>query len=640
MSVYKIRLGTPEEFTPIKFAPAPACPVLEKQPEALKDLHFTASPRGSVITFPLSPDAEVYGFGLQMKQLQHKGRKKTLRPNADPVSDTGDSHAPVPFFVTTAGFGVYVDTARYASFYCGRDKRPASAEEAQAGDAWKLTTSFEELYATRRGSDRNLMTVEIPVAQGVDLYYIDGESVLDVVSQYNLFSGGGCLPPMWGLGVIYRCESYFWEGQVFGMADRIRELHIPCDILGLEPGWQSCAYSSSYVWDKERFPNPEHMVRKLTERGFHVNLWEQAFVNPSSPMYQDLIPYSGDYLVWNGLVPDFATPEARKIFADHHKTITDIGVSGFKLDECDGSDFTGGWTFPNCATFPSGMDGEQYHSLFGTLYAKTLMEVMDKPTLSQIRNLGALASSYPFVLYSDLYAMSDYRLATVNAGFSGLLWSPEVRHAANKLELVRRTQMVVFSAQALVNAFYLPEMPWEALDCVDDIRELFRVRMSLLPYLYRAFSDYHTAGKPPVRALACDYEKQPEALSCGTEYLFGDDMLVAPMLSAETEREVWLPDGVWYDFFTGERFEGGKHQRCCDTIPVYVKEGTVLPVAEPLEYVSEDACFAITLRCYGDCRGSSCRLVDDRTGRVIQVDASHTDTGSNRYRIVGITEIR
>ena len=162
-------------------------------------------------------------------------------------------------------------------------------------------------------------------------------------------------------------------------------------------------------------------------------IWQHAFVHPESPIHDELKPYSGNYTVWKGLVPDFSMPEARAIFAKQQKTLVDIGVDGFKLDECDSSDNTGSWSFPLHAEFPSGLDGEQYHSLFGTLYAKTILDALgDTPTLSEIRQMGALGAPYPFVLYSDLYDHKDFLRGVANSGFSGILWTPEFRDAPDR----------------------------------------------------------------------------------------------------------------------------------------------------------------------------------------------------------------
>ncbi len=642
MSICKISFGTPESMVPTRFAPASLRDVEAYSPTGnlpapLQGISFSVSPQGCRLVLPVDGDASLYGFGLQLKSFRQNGKKKQIRPNADPKSDSGDSHAPVPFFVSTAGFGIFLDTARYVSFYCNTSRKPASRPK---------DTGAQDVHAIDFGNHGSDLVMEIPTSQGVDLYCFTGETVLDVVQQYNLFSGGGCMPPLWGLGNFYRCDMTFRDHQILELAHKLRELDIPCDIIGLEPGWQSHAYSCSYVWDKGRFPTPEATVETLRKDGFHVNLWEHAFVNPASPVYDELLHYSGEYLVWNGLVPDFATAEGASRFAAFQKRLTDMGIDGFKLDECDGSDYTGGWSFPNFASFPSGLDGEQYHSLFGLLYAKTMLSALgDKRTLSEVRNMGALAASYPFVLYSDLYDHGDFLTGVVNAGFSGLLWSPEVRHAENAEELIRRVQSVVFSAQSLVNAFYLPDHPWVSHGCTEEVRELFRVRMRLLPYLYTAFYDYKNVGKPPVRALVCDYGTEAESHTCGDEWLFGDSIIVSPLAYPKKEREVWLPEGEWYELFTGEKFAGGKHVRQTDGIPVYVKSGTLLPLAEPVSHVEKDTCFAVTLHAYGDCENAVCRLVEDdgetysTSYRVLEYTLESVEQDSFRYRIVGTKHI-
>ena len=142
-----------------------------------------------------------------------------------------------------------------------------------------------------------------------------------------------------------------------------------------------------------------------------------------------------------------------------------LGVSGFKLDECDNSDFTGGWSFPEASQFPSGVDGEQMHSLFGLRYQSALWQQFQQrkqPTYSLVRSSGALASPYPFVLYSDLYNHRQFVRALVNSGFSGLLWCPEVRDAKNEEDLLRRLQTVVFSPLAMINGWYIPNPPPQA----------------------------------------------------------------------------------------------------------------------------------------------------------------------------------
>lgn len=566
--IYKKTFGLPEAFVPSVFAPAPKAKV-EEMPAALSaQFTFSVSARGTKLTLPLGADTEIYGFGLQLKALNHRGNKITVRCNADPCSRSGDSHAPVPFLVTNEGWGLYVDTARNAVFYCGSEiNRGLGSAAFEAYAESEFVDNTRDLYADKT-RENACLTVEVPLAQGVDVYYFTGERIVDLVAQYNLLSGGGCLPPDWGFGPYYRCCGRFDETQVLEMAKSIRAQRIPCDVLGLEPGWQTRVYSCSYLWS-EKFKNHTETLRKLREMGYHVNLWEHFFVHPTAPVFDALLPYSADYYVWHGLVPDFSFPEAREIYAAHQKTLVEEGVSGFKVDECDGSDFTGGWSYPDCAAFPSGMDGEQYHHLAGALGAKTLLQATGAETYGEIRAAGALFSSYPYVLYSDLYDFGDFLTGVINAGYTGLLWAPEVRRCASKSDLIRRVQLITFSAQCLVNAWNYDHFPWLDFDAADEVREMFETRMLLVPYLREIFTRYRDTGVPPIRALNCDYTN---AAHLEDEYIFGD-MIVAPLFPEETEREVWLPEGQWIGFFDGKEYAGGLHTIATEKIPVYYRKG-------------------------------------------------------------------
>lgn len=562
----KIRFGISEDIVPSCF-----CKNLFYQDSTIqydiKQIKFKTTSRGCVLEFPLMQEEQIYGFGLQLKGFNHKNHKLCLRSNSDPVANTGDSHAPVPFFVSTKGYGIYFDTARYVEVCCGYGRNTERVPEPNN----TIIATAEDLYKKCGLKETTTMSVEIPVAKGIDVYIFEGENILDVVSQYNRFSGGGCDVPEWGLGVIYRMYAKFTDQDVIKMADEFKQRHIPIDIIGLEPGWQSSSYSCSYVWDTERFPHYEEMLKYLHAQGYHVNLWEHAFVNAVSPIYKPLQRYCGDYEVWKGLIPDFGMEEAQQIFSEYHRdNLIALGIDGFKLDECDNSDFVHDWSFPNCTEFPSGMDGEQYHQLFGTLYMQTILKALNgRQTLSEVRNAGALAASYPFVLYSDLYDHKDFVRGVVNAGFSGLLWTPEVRDAKTKKEFIRRLQSNVFSHQCLINAWYLERAPWVELDCEKEVRELLEVRQSLIPMLKKAFDIYKETGKPPIRALVADYTEDEETWNIDDEYIFCDDLIVAPIVGESDTRKVYLPQGNWRDYWTKEPVKDGWFEVKTETIPVY-----------------------------------------------------------------------
>ena len=568
MSIKKVTFGTPEDIKPSTYCKGFSYVGGEIKYD-ISAISFRESPRGCVLEFPMGESEHIYGLGLQLRQLDFRGRHARLKVNSDPVAATGDSHAPVPFFVSTAGYGIYFDSARYIEFDFGRKKKGTGS--APSGEN-RVMLSTAELYGENR-VENSVITALIPASKGVDIYIIEGKNITEIVSQYNMLSGGGCDIPEWGLGLIYRCCASYNSEKVLESAKYFREKDIPCDIIGLEPGWQTRAYSCSYLWNPKLYPDPARTLEALKEMGYHVNLWEHAFTNPESPIYEELKEYSGNYTVWNGLVPDFSFDGAKKIFAGHHNKFVDFGiVDGYKLDECDSSDYTGGWSFPDCSLFPSGMDGEQYHALFGVLYMQTMLKALNgKPTYSEVRNAGALASCYPFALYSDLYDHGDFIRGMVTSGFSGLLWAPEVRHAADKEEFIRRLQTVVFSAHCLINGWYCEKLPWIDHGCENEVRRWICEREKLKPYLRKTFDEYKNTGKAPVRALVSDYTGDPETYGIDDEYMLGDDLIVAPIKVGEKGRKIYLPEGRWLDYFTGKEQHCGWFEVESEDIPVYKK---------------------------------------------------------------------
>ena len=567
----KIKFGIPEPITPVHF-----CKGFDyRETETaypIDQIQFKVTRRGALLSFPMEEGEQFFGLGLQLKKVNLTGQKYTLRVNADPIGNTGDSHAPVPFFVSTKGYGIYIDTARYAEFYFGssavmNDRKDLSTAE--------IHTSTAELYSYRYSADANV-EVLIPNCEDVEIYIFEGDTITDVVAQYNLMSGGGCDVPLWALSTIYRCYAKYHQDTVIEMAKHFAEKKLPIKTIGLEPGWQTHSYSCTYTWNESLFPRPQEMIDELKTMGMHVNLWEHAFVYPTSPIYDEIKSYSSSHKVWGGCIPDFATKEAKKIFADYHKQLVDMGIDGFKLDECDSSDFTGSWSFPLHAEFPSGMDGEQYHSMFGVLYMQAVMEALDfRPILSEVRNAGALSASYPFVLYSDLYEHRDFVRGCLTCGFSGLLWTPELRDSQSKEDFLKRLQTTVFSPQCLINAYYCEENPWKSFDCEDEVRYWLCEREKLVPLLKSAFERYKKEGVAPMRALVSDYSKDVECYSIEDEYLLGDRLLIAPIFEGEHGRRIYLPKGDWVNYFTKESVECGWFDVESDSILVYEKRSGI-----------------------------------------------------------------
>lgn len=570
--VYRMRFGTPEamSFTSLREYPAKAIGADNPVPIAESDIGFDQSARGCSLMLPQW--GEVYGFGLQLRTFRHTLGKRVMRCNADALAHNGESHAPVPFFVTTAGYGVLIDSLRDVAFYCGQAREKGVSRCLADKKASWAPEATDAAYRSSLNTPSAQMRVEVPVAQGVDIYFFAGDTMLDAVQKYVMFCGGGCKIPDWGLGVWYRMFGAAVAQEWVRMGERFRKDDLPVTVLGLEPGWHTHAYSCSFVFDDARLGDHAGALDKLHDMGYHVNLWEHCFTHPASPLYDKLFPFAGDFEVWGGLVPDFAVREVRDIFVSHHKA---LGADCFKLDECDGSDLTGGWSFPDGARFPSGLDGEQMHHALGLLYQQTIHEAFPD-ALHSVRASGAMASPYPFVLYSDLYDHKDFIRGVANAGFSGLLWVPEVRHAKDLQDFIRRLQTALFSPQMLINAWYLKNPPWDQLnreknnqdermeeadEALRMVKCLFKKREALVPYLQRMYQQYHETGKPVFRALVLDYPHDDKCQVIDDQYLMGDDYLFAPLTGESDSREVYIPEGCWMR--NGHTIEPGWHTLTC-----------------------------------------------------------------------------
>lgn len=644
--VIKLSLGKPDQFSPYQFCPEkPAVNEMNELsnkglPFELKSVKIFRNSRGIQICLPLTKDEQLYGFGMQIGSFEQRGLKKRPIVNDSPVflnnntvTNPGFTHAPQPFYVSTAGYGVLINTSRFVTFLCGTNEEKEEADTS-AINSGNLKLSATQLYENKPQSTWN-MWIDIPGAEGIEILFFEGGNIKECVQRYNLFSGGGAMPPLWGLGIKYRVKGDYNREKLMKMASYFRDNNIPCDVLGLEPGWHTRSYSCSYVWS-DKFPEPKEMTDKLAKQNFRLNLWEHAYVNPAAPFFNEMKPLSGNFLVWKGLVPDFVNPKAREIFADYHeKELISNGIASFKLDECDAgnfSDATSTWGFPEMSHFPSGIDGEQMRQIFGYLYTKTLYDVYKKRnqrTLFDYRASCVFSSPLPAVLYSDNYGHKEYISQVSTSSFGGLLWSPELRDAVSDADLIRRLQTALLASQTVINAWYLEHVPWYQINTEKNnnniqsenfpqleaiVRSLFQQRMSLIPYLYSAFSDYHFRGIPPFRALVMDFPEDHKVRSISNQYMVGQYLMAAPTTADSTTRTVYFPEGTWYDFYSEKQYQGGNSYRIeipVDKLPLFVKGGSIIPVAQPLDYVADNSVFNITCRVFGDNPSSFVLWEDD-----------------------------
>jgi len=268
--IWKATVGKESSFSLLK--------VMENIPlkDALKQLPTTAFPLlqedivannvdGKItLRFPLEEQEAIFGLGLNFKTVNQRGRILNLHMDHYGNSDNGRSHAPVPFYVSSRGYGVLIDAAQYMTFYVGTANRKGARHPPEIKNRNTDTSWDAQPYS-------DAIEVNIP-GESVDVYVFAGPTPMNAVQRYNLFNGGGCLPPKWGLGFTQRVPVLYNQDDVLREVREFEDHHFPLDFVGLEPGWQSRSYPCSLEWDSTRFPHPGEFLNQLSGKGIRANL--------------------------------------------------------------------------------------------------------------------------------------------------------------------------------------------------------------------------------------------------------------------------------------------------------------------------------------------------------------------------------
>jgi len=681
--VWKTVIGTPDDynlltaagnFAPLKdsLAAMPAA----KFPIAQDEIIARLVNGKTALCFPLGAREDIYGLGVDFSSVRRNS--KIFQLHVDHYSQsqkiTGRTHAPVPFYISDKGYGVFVNAARYLNVSVGVSVRLDSKNKPAPVDRNPVEANAPRWSASPRSDAVEFL---VPAA-GTEVYVFAGPTPMDAVRRYNLFCGGGVLPPKWGLGFMSRVPAKSTAAQAIAEVKKFRDNGFPLDMLGLEPGWHTVSYPNAFTWNPTRFPDPDAFLAELEKLHVGANLWFNPYVAPSSTeLYNTLLPYAADHLVWNGIVPDYTIPAARKIFTDHlvKNVIRNhpAGLSGFKIDEVDGGD---GYLWAETTIFPSGHDAEQLRQTYGLLMQRIIYDLyhnLNRRTFGQVRGTNGGASPFGFGIYNDNYDYTDYITAVVNASFAGVLWSPEVRGSRN-LDMLRRIQAVCWSPLALYNGWSTPTKLWDFPAYSNDIRDAILLRMRLLPYWYTTYAQYHYQGTPVVRPMQLlggmklavteqtgklDDTENPYELGRVSEvrdqYMIGDNILVAPIaatVSASEDmadpdtpvapaakrgsgkgagkrgggaaasdepppgsRKVILPPGKWFDFYTGKY--AGSNETITVTppqsqIPLYVRDGGIVPMVPERQWApTADEVLPLEVRYYGTASASEYKVYDD-----------------------------
>lgn len=542
----------------------------------------------------LSQDTHVYGFGQKNGRLDkrglHLGGYHLVMWNSDTYcydSSTDPTYVSVPFYMTMKhgkAYGIFLDNTWRSTFDIGRESQDLLTFGAEGGE--------------------------------IDYYFINGPHPKQVLERYTALTGRSPLPPYWALG-YHQCRwSYYPELKVRKLAETFREKKIPIDALWLDIHYQD--EYKPFTWNRERFPTAEKMISDLREQGIRT----VCIVDPHPKVEEGYEPYDsgiiGDHFVkkcdgtvfkgpvWPScaeknpglsVFPDFSRIQTRQWWGDLYKSLLDMGVAGIWNDMNEPAIF-----LKPAGTMPCDMihdnednptDHREIHNVYGQL--------MTRSTFAGLQKLHP--NERPFVLTRSTFA-GGQQFAAVWTGDNAADWASLRQSIYTSLGMglsgfsfvgsdiggfskptsaelfTRWLQVGVFSPFMRSHAeIASPDKePWVYGEVYEAInKQAIELRYQLLPYIYNEMQKASNTGIPAMRPLFLEFPHDQRVASIDDEFLFGSDLLVAPILwEGAKQREVYLPNGDWFDYSSKCHYKGGKSVTIhadLDLIPLLVRGG-------------------------------------------------------------------
>ncbi|TME20487.1 MAG: glycoside hydrolase family 31 protein, partial [Chloroflexi bacterium] len=475
-------------------------------------------------------------------------------------------------------------------------------------------------------------------ADHLRVYLIAGDGIPGLIRGYHELTGRPAVPPDWSFGFWISRWGYRNRDEVMTVARRMREEKIPCDVIHIDPYWMRYheGHHGDFEWDESAFPDPQGMIEELRALGFKVSLWESPYVPLDSEMRAEgerrgflMKTKAGVPALVHGFAKpsaaiDFTNPEAIAWFQAKNERLLKMGVAVMKPDFAE--------DLPVDAVAHDGTPAEQLHNLYPLLYQRAVFE-----TTQAVHGYGLIwgRSGYagsqrypvhwggdPGCTFDDMAASLRGALSWILSGaafasfdMGGFFGFPELADPPSPELYVRWSQMGLLFSHARAHGHTAPREPWAYGEpALSIFRRYAQLRYRLLPYLYAA-ARRAPEGIPLARPLVYDHPSDPTTHHVDDEYLLGPDLLVAPMFKPRGSRDVYLPEGGWYDYWTDRPVDGRRwirYEAELETLPLFVRAGAVLPMGPELHYANERNWDPLSFEVYpGDASASEMRIADD-----------------------------
>lgn len=530
-------------------------------------------------SFALDGQEEIFGLGERFDHVPRTGKAVDFW-NQDAIgTSTTRTYINIPFCFSTNGYGLFLNSSCRTEWEIG------------TLEAFTLGFSIED--------------------DEMDYFIIHGPAPSDILRRYCELTGFAPTPPVWSFGLWMSRNSYMsWE-VVHAVAKTLRERRIPTDVLHLDTSWFQKDWNCDLRFGSDRFPEPERHLAQLKKDGFRISLWQYNFVPPredninfregkekgyfakdsAGNVFRFPPEITGSWV--DDAIVDFSNPQASAWYTAQIEKVIRQGAATIKTDFGEG--------IPEEAVYQN-IEGRRFHNLYSLVYNAAIAAAIRRVTGESIvwaRSGTAGSQRYPVHWGGDSQCSFAGLAGTLRAALSiGLSGIPFFSHDIGGFmgrptpELyIRWAQFGLFSSHARCHGCGNENSrePWSFGEEANEIFKFYAdLRYRLLPYIYDQSRKCSATAKPLVRALVIDYPEDRNVWAIQDQYLFGDSLLVAPVLrplAEATERKLYLPEGTWIDYWTKTRVvsRGEWIQRATDlrTMPIYVRAGAILPYGEP-----------------------------------------------------------
>ena len=538
--------------------------LIDNDSSQVKLLPFSFIKRGSdnsrsinpVLT--IAPGERIYGCGESFGALNKVGQKVQIMVTDPQGPETDGQYKPVPFFFSNRGYGVFLHTSA------------------------PITADFGASYI---GADRLFMADE-----QLDMFVFFGEPK-DILNEYTNITGKSPMLPLWTFGTWMSRITYFSQEEGLEIAKQLRQHKIPSDVIHFDTGWFGVDWQCDYEFAKDRFKDPKGMLDQMKRDGFHTCLWQLPYFTPKNRFFREIVDggmavkNAAGSLPYEDAVLDFTNPKTVSWYQSKIEGLMKLGVATIKCDFGEAAPYDG--------FYHNGRGGLYEHNLYPVRYNKALWEQVERshPGEGVIWARSAWAGSQRYALHwgGDAATTNTGMLGDLRGGLSfGLsgfsFWSHDMGGfvTASPEDIYRRWLPFGFLSSHTRAHGAPPTEPWLISESFTKaFRQAAEMKYKLMPYVYAQAKDCTERGLPMLRALLVEFPDDPGAWLVEDEYMFGSQILVAPLLESGNSRTCYLPRGKWIDYQSGKVYEGGYQTIEVGEIPavILVRDGSLIPHA-------------------------------------------------------------